>query len=49
MQTLRWQRNATEYSGDSVPESTVQACVLQAEKLLKHVTAWPAAARPNLS
>ena len=49
LQTLRRQRNETEYSGDSVPESTVQACVLQAEELLKHVTAWMAKARPKLT
>ena len=49
LQTLRRQRNETEYSGDSVPESTVQACMLQAEELLKHVTAWMAKARPKLS
>lgn len=49
LQTLRRQRNETEYSGDSVPESTVQACVLQAEELLKHVTAWMAKARRKLT
>ena len=49
LQTLRRQRNDTEYSGDSVPESTVQACVLQAEDLLKHVSAWLAKTRPKLS
>lgn len=40
LQALRRQRNDTEYSGQTVPEATAEACVLQAEALLAHVTDW---------
>lgn len=49
LQAFRRQRNDTEYSGETVPESTVQACVAQAEALLAHVTGWLAHAKPKLT
>ncbi len=37
---LRKQRNVADYSGDIVPASAVNECVLQAENLLHDVTHW---------
>ena len=48
LNALRRQRNDSEYSGDSVPESAVAECVMQAEALLAHVNAWLEADRPKL-
>ena len=36
LDAMRKQRNAADYSGDVVPESTVKDCITQAEKLLQH-------------
>lgn len=49
LQALRRQRNETEYSGETVPESAVGACVSQAESLLAHVTGWLAKTGPKFS
>ncbi len=35
LDAMRKQRNVADYSGDIVPESTVQDCISQAEKLLQ--------------
>ncbi|MEO5881266.1 MAG: DNA-binding protein [Caldimonas sp.] len=49
LQALRRQRNDTEYSGETVPEATVEGCVSQAESLLTQVTTWLATTRPHLT
>jgi len=49
LDALRRQRNDSEYSGESVPESAVAECVAQADALLAHVSAWLKAHRPKLS
>jgi hypothetical protein len=40
LDALRKQRNVANYSGDIVPTSVVEACVSQAESLLKTVIHW---------
>lgn len=37
---MRKQRNVSDYSGDIIPESTMQECISQAEKLLIHFKNW---------
>lgn len=37
---MRKQRNAVDYSGDIIPESTVKDCIIQAEKLLQTFKGW---------
>ena len=49
LNALRRQRNDSEYSGDTVPESAVAECVAQAKALLVHVDAWLKRHRPALS
>ena len=45
---LRKQRNVADYSGDIVPVSSVNECVLQAENLLHDVTHWLQGNKPDL-
>ena len=45
---LRKQRNATEYSGDLIPESAVGECLLQADSLLAIAGEWLKKNRPGL-
>ncbi len=45
---LRNQRNATEYSGDIVPESAVTECLAQAEALHAAALAWLRANKKEL-
>ncbi len=45
---LRKQRNVADYSGDIVPASAVNECVLQAENLLHDVTHWLQENKPDL-
>lgn len=40
LDSMRKQRNVSDYSGDIVPESAVKDCVLQAENLLKKYNEW---------
>lgn len=40
LDALRKQRNLLDYSGDLVPDSTVQECVMSAKALLLQVTKW---------
>lgn len=37
---MRKQRNVADYSGDIIPESTMNACIIQAEKLLTQFNDW---------
>ena len=45
---LRKQRNVADYSGDIVPTSAVNECVLHAENLLHDVTHWLQDNKPDL-
>ena len=40
LDALRKQRNVADYSGDLVPISAVDECILNAEKLLQIVNNW---------
>ncbi|MFM9882960.1 MAG: hypothetical protein ACKVQT_08030 [Burkholderiales bacterium] len=40
LDTLRKQRNLTEYAGDTIPEVTVSECRSQAEALYLMATGW---------
>jgi hypothetical protein len=48
LDALRKQRNLTEYTGDTIPETTVAECLSQAESLYGTATAWLKAHRPEL-
>jgi hypothetical protein len=40
LDALRKQRNVSDYSGDTVPESAARECLSRAEHLLEQVEAW---------
>jgi len=40
LDALRKQRNVADYSGDIVPTSAVEECILNAEALMTSVTGW---------
>jgi len=40
LDAMRKQRNIVDYSGDIIPESTVTACITQAEELLTTFKKW---------
>ncbi len=40
LDALRKQRNVADYSGDLVPESAVEECIVNAERLLIRVNQW---------
>ena len=48
LDALRKQRNMTEYTGDTVPETTVAECLSQAEALHAIATAWLKSHKPEL-
>src|ERR1700730_4237217 len=48
LDTLRKQRNLTEYTGDIIPESAVAECLSQAESLHAAAIAWLKKHKPNL-
>jgi len=48
LDTLRKQRNIADYSGDLVPASAVEECILNAENLLKNVSHWLKENKPEL-
>jgi hypothetical protein len=45
---LRKQRHLIEYTGETVPESMVVACIAEAERLLAHASEWLGANKPRL-
>jgi len=45
---LRKLRNATDYSGDLIPESAVKECVAQGEALLAKAQIWLRKNKPRL-
>jgi hypothetical protein len=48
LDALRKQRNLTDYSGDLVPDATVNECVSSATSLHAHVKAWLKSNKPEL-
>ena len=48
LDALRKQRNLTEYSGDTIPETAVVECLSQSEALYATAVAWLKANRPEL-
>ena len=48
LENLRKQRHLVEYTGDSVPESTVVECRGEAESLLEVAVEWLKVNRPDL-
>jgi hypothetical protein len=49
LDALRKQRNLSDYSGDLVPDSTVNECVASATTLHAHVRAWLQSNKPELA
>lgn len=45
---FRKQRNISDYNGDPISPSLLEACIAQAEIMLTRVQAWLAAVHPNL-
>jgi len=45
---LRKQRNVADYSGDMVPESAVNECLVRAETLFENITGWLKNNKPEL-
>ena len=48
LDTLRKLRNATDYAGDTVPDSAMKECIACAEKLYHDVTHWLEINKPEL-
>jgi len=49
LDTLRKQRNISDYSGDPISPSSVEECARQAQALLESVRRWLAEQRPDLA
>lgn len=49
LDTLRKQRNLSDYAGDPVSDAAVAECIQQAERLSERVQAWIAANKPDLA
>jgi hypothetical protein len=48
LDTFRVKRNAIDYTGDDVDETSVEECIRAADDLLATVTGWLAANKPEL-
>lgn len=48
LDTLRRQRNLSDYTGEDIDDSTVEHCIVEAKRLLAEVRAWLIANRPQL-
>lgn len=48
LDTLRRQRNVSDYTGEDVDETTAQHCIDEAARLIEDVAAWRRDNRPNL-
>lgn len=48
LDTLRRQRNLSDYTGDDVDDSSAENCIVEAERLLKDVVAWLKTNHPEL-
>ncbi len=49
LDTLRKQRNVSDYDGDPISPSSVEECLKQADALLKRLKSWLAQQRPDLA
>lgn len=49
LDTLRKQRNLSDYAGDPVSDAALAECIQQAERLNERVRAWIAANKPDLA
>ena len=49
LDTLRRQRNLSDYTGEDIDDSSVGHCAAEAGQLLQEVTAWLKANRPHLA
>ena len=49
LDTFRIKRNAIDYTGDDVDETSVNECIEAADNLLRHVTLWLADYKPELT
>lgn len=49
LDTLRRKRNLSDYTGADIDDISAEACQAEAEKLLKDVKSWLAAAHPELT
>lgn len=48
LDTLRRQRNLSDYTGEDIDDSSVEHCISEANQLLQDVMAWLKAHRPEL-
>jgi hypothetical protein len=48
LDTLRRQRNVSDYTGDDIDDSSAEHCIAEADRLLKDVAAWLSRNRPRL-
>jgi len=48
LDTLRRQRNVSDYTGEDIDSSTVEHCIDEAARLLKDVKGWLKAKHPDL-
>jgi hypothetical protein len=48
LDTLRRKRNLSDYTGEDIDDSSVEHCIGEADQLLRDVTAWLTANRPEL-
>jgi len=48
LDTLRRQRNLSDYTGEDIDDSSAGHCIAEAEHLLEDVTSWLKAHRPQL-
>jgi hypothetical protein len=48
LDTLRRQRNAADYTGNDIDESTAEYCIIEARWLIDEVLAWRKEHRPDL-
>ncbi len=49
LNTFRVKRNAIDYTGDGVDETSVTECIESADNLLCHVTQWLTNSKPELT
>jgi hypothetical protein len=48
LDTLRRQRNLSDYTGDDIDDSSAENCIAEAERLLKDVVSWLTTNHPEL-
>ena len=49
LDALRRKRNLSDYTGDDIDHASVDACIDEAQRLLKEVEAWLRKRRPDLT